>query len=339
MKNLERLLRALQIFTRLTKKGYCSHPDAPEGCSTSISAAHSIQKGILLKSISVDGHVFKLDLSKNISSLHDVCLAKIGLNEASTFRGFCNRHDTLLFKPIESYPITPTIEQAYLFAYRSLSRDLYLKKTSRDFYKGLLDKKWFSNYCNKDYLKLLVQANDSGLNDFQNYKSKLDSIYYSQDYQNYRFLFYVFNEKSPFFCTCTFGPEATLNGKKLQDLGKMNPNQTYINLTVINNPDNAVAIFSWYHDEREINDKFIRSLMYKNKKRIPNLILNLCFEYSENLYFEREWWMRLKKRDRKSLVSRVLSGVGTLDRGIKEHQDDGQSALKWKILKNSGKLR
>jgi hypothetical protein len=47
---------------------------------------------------------------------------------ASTFTGFCNRHDTELFRPLESRGFTATTEQCLLLAYRAVCRELYAKQ-------------------------------------------------------------------------------------------------------------------------------------------------------------------------------------------------------------------
>ena len=51
---------------------------------------------------------------------------KVGRNQASTFPGFCSRHDTEIFKPLDTKPLSlDDAEQLFLIAYRSLTRELH----------------------------------------------------------------------------------------------------------------------------------------------------------------------------------------------------------------------
>lgn len=73
-----------------------------EQCSGVIKGAHTIQNNRILDKISDDGHVYHF---KNTSSRSGVVasLDKISRNKASTFFGFCDYHDSALFKEIELF--------------------------------------------------------------------------------------------------------------------------------------------------------------------------------------------------------------------------------------------
>jgi hypothetical protein len=77
-----------------------------------ISAAHSIQNNGVLSKVAQNGHVMSYVFEKV-----DIDGGTLGRNIASIFWGFCNTHDAI-FRPIENYPYTGTVEQHFLFAYR-----------------------------------------------------------------------------------------------------------------------------------------------------------------------------------------------------------------------------
>lgn len=54
----------------------------------------------------------------------------IGIREASTFSGFCDRHDAELFKPLEHTGFEATAEQLALLGFRALCRDLMAKRSA-----------------------------------------------------------------------------------------------------------------------------------------------------------------------------------------------------------------
>ena len=53
-----------------------------------------------------------------------------GIDKASTFRGFCDRHDRQLFRQIDNQAFQSTPGQAFLYEYRSLCRELFHKENS-----------------------------------------------------------------------------------------------------------------------------------------------------------------------------------------------------------------
>jgi hypothetical protein len=119
----------LSQFRKLYESTYCSHPTAsPQQCSRQIVRAHTLQKSGLLSAISVDQHVYGLKLTGLPNDRGIYPFKRIGLNQASTFTGFCERHDAELFRPLETIPFTASKEQLFLLAYRALAKELYAKR-------------------------------------------------------------------------------------------------------------------------------------------------------------------------------------------------------------------
>ncbi|PAF31092.1 hypothetical protein [Paenibacillus sp. 7516] len=67
-----------------------------------------------------------VDFSKTYLDNGKFKLHEVGKGKASTFTGFCNKHDSKIFRPIESYvyKISDT-EQNFLFAYRAFALGYY----------------------------------------------------------------------------------------------------------------------------------------------------------------------------------------------------------------------
>ncbi|MBB3946982.1 hypothetical protein GGQ73_002946 [Rhizobium skierniewicense] len=101
----------------------CLCPDM--GCEKPAIRAHSVQKSTALSFIEEDKHVYGLKI--NFAGAKPVCeFERVGRNNASTFTGFCNRHDTEIFRPIDTKLLDlENAEQLFLIAYRSLTRELH----------------------------------------------------------------------------------------------------------------------------------------------------------------------------------------------------------------------
>lgn len=94
-------------------------------CEHDAIKAHSVQNANALSLIEEDNHVYELKM--RLTDGEPVCaFQKVGRNNASTFTGFCGQHDTEIFQPIDTKPIaTDDLEQLFLIAYRSVTRELH----------------------------------------------------------------------------------------------------------------------------------------------------------------------------------------------------------------------
>lgn len=94
-------------------------------CAEAAISAHSVQNATSLGIIADDNHVYEMRMRiKN--GAPQCAFEKVGRNQASTFPGFCGHHDTEIFKPIDTKPLSlQDEEQLFLIAYRSVTRELH----------------------------------------------------------------------------------------------------------------------------------------------------------------------------------------------------------------------
>lgn len=99
--------------------------DPTLSCTEKAINAHSVQNATSLGLIAEGNHVYELRM--RVKNGSPECLfEKVGRNQASTFPGFCSRHDTEIFKPIDTKPLSlDDAEQLFLIAYRSVTRELH----------------------------------------------------------------------------------------------------------------------------------------------------------------------------------------------------------------------
>src|SRR6266700_3279132 len=72
-------------------------------CDQKAIRAHSIQNAQTIGFLAEDGHVIALQLRFSEAG-PEIDFKPIGRNEASTFTGFCNQHDTSIFEPLDTKP-------------------------------------------------------------------------------------------------------------------------------------------------------------------------------------------------------------------------------------------
>jgi hypothetical protein len=116
----------IQIFVKAQKEDYatkCLHPSMD--CEEKPICAHSIQNARVLDLIQTDGHIL-MPRYKLIKGEPVLKFKKIGRNDASTFTGLCSKHDTELFKAIDTEPLdVDNCEHLRQLAYRSVMREMH----------------------------------------------------------------------------------------------------------------------------------------------------------------------------------------------------------------------
>jgi len=103
-----------------------------EGCVEKAIKSHVLQKSGILREISEDNHLIQL-MSPSPFEMDEKGISdfkRVGINDVYTFDGFCNFHDTEVFKPIEigselNFEIK---EQQILFFYRGLCQEIRRKE-------------------------------------------------------------------------------------------------------------------------------------------------------------------------------------------------------------------
>lgn len=292
----------------------CYAPNEHElSCHGEIINAHSISAEKNLRPISKNGKVykfiphFKQYVSAFQDNIRDIQPELVGIkdkNKASTFTGFCEKHDKI-FSPIENIKFIENKEQNFLLAYRTLCMELQRKKQSaaegmKAFLKNgdkgfnLRDQHEYQEKIN-DYIKR-VEESYKYLND---QKQEFDSILINKDFSKIKSFFVKFDNIPNIACSNILFPDCDFHGNTLQDFNSDNPSALYVN-TIIEG-DTGYVMFSWHHSNGKVNEKFIESLMAIEKKRVTDAIIRLIFNFFDNSFFSPEWWDSLPSEKQSSL--------------------------------------
>ena len=133
-----------------------------EGCSENAIKSHILQKKGILNTISKDGHLYTLKFNL-LNGLIE--FKKIGINNAFTFKGFCNYHDTILFDEIEKNELNfNQYKTNVLLCYRAVLNEYRKKEVNIDTYNFALDSS-ISNRLSKQNLYTLIENETLAKND------------------------------------------------------------------------------------------------------------------------------------------------------------------------------
>ncbi|MFL9992389.1 hypothetical protein PQR34_14345 [Paraburkholderia sediminicola] len=295
---------------------FCLHPSASaETCSPKVIGSHTVQRNGGLSAIAEDNHV--LSTKKGLLSLEkndgDIVPARIGLKDASTFPGFCNKHDTSMFLPAEGQDAALNKETAFLLSFRALAYEYVMKQyniASHGVKRDNLDRgvSFAQQVAVQSWIDGVAKGTRMALDDIGRWKAKYDSAYINQDYSGYRAYFVEFDSVLPFVGAGAFMPEFDFLGNTLQSLGAgAGLEHVAINVTVLGGK--TVAAFGWWPESHDATNRFVESFAGLPDDAKASALATCAFEHLENVYYRESWWKGLSTDEQRAFDELIRGGL------------------------------
>lgn len=292
---------------KLKKKGRCLHYEGSHRCKEIINA-HSIQKNQSLEAISDNGHVytFSSDISFLKKNRGHLTSKKYGINRVSTFLGFCKKHDNELFEPIDNSLLFPTDQQVFLYAYRSLCRELFVKENALDLIENQLRGMTEINAI-KELLLNIKTGTTFGLENLREHKSVYDNSLREKSYSDVRYVLFISKQKPFIAFSGLFYPDFDFMGRQLQNLGDHKRKLELITICTAPVDSGWGVLFSWHESSSNVCREFMRSLatMAHEGNRLGDLFFRMAISNCENLAIAPKWWENLPDNHKEQIVSRA----------------------------------
>ncbi len=309
--------KLLQQTHKNQESGQCLHPDASQdNCSRKIAKAHTVQKARGLAAIADSGHVIssKKGFENIFRNEGKILPGRIGVNDASTFMGFCVTHDSKMFEPIESKGFTLNHEAAFLLAFRAISYEFLTKKNSirtveiqRQMDKG---QDFERQVIVQQHLQAHLAGSLRGMSDVRSWKEKYDLCFKAEEYESIPHYAVEFDAILPFVCSGAFHPEVDFSGKRLQIISRGDAQFEHVCLNLTSANGKSYLVFGWDGEPDGPASKFVESFKKLPEADKANAALVLTVEQLENAYFNPSWWNCLSQPKKAYLVARMQSGIG-----------------------------
>jgi len=266
------------------------HPQAPSACAGSIVRAHTIQRAGHLDRIARDRHVytFRQDLMSTLDR-EPLRPRLVGFRVASTFTGFCSRHDTELFRALETEGFTGTPEQCLLLACRSTCRELYAKQGTLALEETLrqLDR------GRPLAVQQAVQARMSGLlagtalamEDLRTLKVKMETCILASESATVHAYVIFLGTLPELMVSAMLNPEYDFDGRVLQSFASRSPLE-WLSFSVIATDTGGAVVVTWL-GQSPVADRLVDSLNSISDSEVGDAIVRLAFEMSEDVYAHR----------------------------------------------------
>lgn len=281
--------------------------------------SHSIQEATALGSIERNGHVYMFPTDIWPHAREGYADPKlIGIHQASTFRGFCPRHDDLLFAPLEKKPYVCSPEQNFLLSYRALCKEIYTRKRVSQIIPCPSELKnldtEFSYRSLKDLIGWWKAEDQSARRGLASLKLAYDTILLSQDYSFVDHFIIRFRNPPTLTCTSIVNPEYDFLGRHLQTVTDIKWRHDHMTVCSMPYLTGGVFVFSWPSSYSKTPVEFCNSFTLQPDSEKTDAIVRLAFEHFENLAWSPEWWESLPPSTQDHLVARFQSGAPPSER-------------------------
>ncbi len=283
----------------------CIFPDKST-CSSKTIKAHSIQRNKVLKNISERGMVISGDIQKTLFTRE---FEKVGINSASTFFGFCNYHDALIFSEIENSRYKGSQEQNFLFAYRACCLEYVKKKEDCCFYKSLL--KRYANTSKEIHVRSKLYEAQVGLSDLTNILEYFSNELIKQrDLRNFKIIntaTFSISYESLIAVNSLFFLHYDFQGNLINDLSDPSKVPAPIFLNVFPENGKTIILLSYLTDDVKTYRNILHQLNSFSHSEIENFFSNLIITHCENFFISPLKYKKISKKLRRLFVSKFMN--------------------------------
>lgn len=327
-----------EVFSKKT----CMVSKERNDCSERICKAHTVSKSAL-SLIAENGHLYHFEINgfkeqKEIANgipddlkirnlnLNNPSIYKlrsafnlnpyvppsfVGLNDASTFNGFCEKHDRELFSPLENKLFIDSDEQYFLLYYRAICRKLYSLYASENM------NKMENIFVSKDFSRLQQRiANNLDISDMVKVKEEMDNNILTNVFSSIRWISVETNIPPIIMTNEIFAPKFDCKSKKMKNMEIIENNETnkaldWIVLSSFSYKGQNRISLIWLEDSNGTAEEFYKSFVCENEKvLILQKFITAIFASCENIYFSMSWWNTLPQQIKEYLCERFHDGTG-----------------------------
>lgn len=304
VENFRGILKELKYDSRIKQ---CLHPNQSE-CKGKIKGAHSIQNNKILVKIADCGEVY-MPIAKNDNPFAP--MTKWGRKKATVFTGFCDYHDTELFKPIENYDFNFSEEHIFLYIYRAFALEFHKKQEAVQMQRRMFRK--LPSLINNPNATIhdLLGGFEAAVDDLAKEKEIFDDSIMNKKYNSLISIVWEFEKEIKFAAS---GFEALcydLEGIQIQDISDLERKAKHVFFTIFPEKQKSYFIIAWTKDNKNLFEGYYNQLINLNSQQRLNFINNLLPTATENIVIKPSAWENLSKEEQNSFNS-LMRGIADL---------------------------
>ncbi|MCI5207203.1 MAG: hypothetical protein D3910_00025 [Candidatus Electrothrix sp. ATG2] len=219
-----------------------------------------------------------------------------------------------------------------LYAYRSLCRELFVKKNSVELYLQKSKSKEMSSSV-KNVFRDMFEGSVCGLRNLEIQKKWYDQSLKNKKYDDMRYVIFNFNQEPDVAFSCVLFPDFDFLGNQIQILDDHNRELELITFCSAPTPQGWAYVFAWHKNNATICEHYIRSLvtLVHEGQKLEDILFRLII-CCENIAISTRWWETLPKNvvnEISAFITDYINPFSTID---PNYLSIGISdSCKWKI--------
>lgn len=322
------------LFEKLKATDYmiCFYPEK-EKCKKPIKNAHTLQNNGILSLISENGHVRIHDLLNKVRQ--GTSTKEVSKNDATTFYGFCEYHDSVVFKEIELLPYTASIKQNFLHAYRTCAQEYHKKNRMLKVIQNCFKEK--PSIINIPSFIESYENMELSFKDVGKYMNIFNESFKDNNFDILESYVYKFDERYDFAVTTMFNPTFGINGELLNDIySKDEERLKSIFISVLPTQTNSFLIISYLKEDCEHFKEYLKQIKELTDEELKIFLNNLLPTYSENIVLSPRLWNKWTPFSRKEYEKTINGEIGNFDKllSLEEPFDSLDDFIEGVMIKN-----
>jgi hypothetical protein len=302
------LAETFALRKKIRESSGCLYYDIAD-CDEMIEA-HSIQKSGVLSLIEEGGQVFvpssrHSDLKENKGR---IAFRRRPIRGVSTFRGFCKRHDNAIFRPIDIEVLLPTNEQAMLYSYRTLGREITAKRDALQNYEKQLEISSLTS-ATRNLISGMALGTGHGLRNLLRQKEILDATHRNRAFHDIRYVAFCSRTKPSIVFSGSLFPETGFYRESIQNLSGSDLAQIFFSFAPMEK--GWAFLFTWHKSSDLISEALLGSLAYSHhaSDRIEDLLFGMILSGCENMAIAPQWMATRTPEEIEKLETAISSGA------------------------------
>jgi len=316
---------------KIREMGQCLYYQTSE-CDEMIEA-HSIQRSGVLSLIAENNEVFvpSSKYSDVKRSNGRIVFRRLPIRGVSTFRGFCKRHDNEIFRPIDDNLLVPTNEQALLYAYRALGREIAAKRDALRNFEAQLEKPGLTG-ATRQLILGVVMGSRQGIKDLMRQKDFFERSHRDGAFDDIRYVAFCAKTRPSIVFSGGLFPETGFYREKLQNLigGELD----LLLFSFAPMKDGWAFLFTWHRESDRSSEAFLGSLAYAHRTsdRFEDLLFGMILSGCENLAIAPQWMASRSPDEVRKLEAAMTSGANIFENQDMRNVIDGVKGISdWKF--------
>ena len=318
------------------RRGKCFY----ENCSESSINSHSVPSSWLMSIANEIKSVyqFQYDIFESLvkNEPNPFKPKAISVTKSSTFRGFCSRHDSELFKDLEfKREWEVSSRNILLLFYRCVCYELFRKYTVRDLSielrsKAGYGKDLFSQVESFQHFTQHLLGVEKAIEDLEALRSTCENCIKNKDYTSLSYTYIPFKKSYQIMAGGIHHPIKTFSSNTLQEMSE----DSLLNIACVlgKNGDYGFALFVNLESEDPRSKLFHQDLL--RTKNLAKRIVVYLLESTENLFWEIDNWNNLSKSNKQKTFD--LLGDTILEDTLEYCREGMNISLKTPIVDNAG---